>query len=69
MKKLVVAAVLVGTGAVSYMAAAQDTNEVSELPPVTVYASRIGDVKDEMPAMVHVFTAEDIESSGVRDLP
>ena len=48
---------------------AQNTNEVAELPPVTVYASRIDDAKEAMPEAVSVFTATDIESSGARDLP
>ena len=47
----------------------QSTNEVATLPTVTVYASRIGDTKDSMPASISVFTAADIEASGARDLP
>ncbi|MBE6382178.1 MAG: TonB-dependent receptor [Lentisphaerae bacterium] len=48
---------------------ASSTNEVATLEPITVYASRIDDEKDAMPASVAVFTAEDIEASGARDLP
>ena len=47
----------------------QSTNEVATLPTVTVYASRIGDTKDSMPASIAVFTAADIEASGAHDLP
>ena len=47
----------------------QGTNEVATLPTVTVYASRIGDTKDSMPASIAVFTAADIEASGAHDLP
>ncbi len=46
-----------------------DTNEVETLPSVTVYASRIDDTKDAIPAAVSVFAAADIEASGARDLP
>ena len=48
---------------------AQSTNEVEDLPPVTIYASRIDDTKDAMPAAIVVFTAAEIEASGARDLP
>ena len=68
MKKLV-AAVVAGTGLVVCTGQAQSTNEVAELPSVTVYASRIDDAKESIPAAISVFTAEDIEASGVRDLP
>ena len=68
MKELV-AAIVAGTGLAVCAGQAQSTNEVAELPPVTVYASRIDDTKESMPAAVSVFTAEDIEASGVRDLP
>ena len=46
-----------------------ETNEVATLPPVTVYASRMDDTKDSIPASVSVFTAAEIEASGARDLP
>ena len=69
MKKLLVAAVLAGTCRGACAAPANETNEVAELPPVTVYASRIDDTKEAMPASVAVFTADDIAASGARDLP
>lgn len=68
MKKML-AAVLAGTGAVACAEPPQSTNEVVELPPVTVYASRTGDAKDAIPASVSLFTAEDVENSGALDLP
>ena len=68
MKKLLIAAAVavVGRGAVAQSA---ETNEVADLPPVTVYASRIDSAKDAMPAKVEVFDAEAIAASGARDLP
>ena len=69
MKKLQIAAMLAGTCWVSCAEPANGTNEVAELPPVTIYASRIDGTKESIPASVAVFTAEDIESSGARDLP
>lgn len=45
------------------------TNNIAELPHVTVYASRIEDAKDDIPALVQVFGAEQIAASGARDLP
>ena len=69
MKKLLIAAALAGMGGVAHADPAQSTNEVAELPPVTVYASRIDDTKDSIPGAVSVFSANDIESSGARDLP
>jgi len=50
-------------------AATVATNAVAELAPVTVYASRIGDTEDDIPAMVQVFDAGEIAGSGARDLP
>ena len=69
MKRLIIAAALAEMGQVAYAAPALSTNEVVELPPVTVYASRIDDTKETMPSAVTVFTADDIEASGARDLP
>ena len=69
MKKIMVAAVVAGTGVAAFAGPPQSTNEVTDIPPVTVYASRTGDTKDEMPSMVQVFTADEIASSGARDLP
>ena len=68
MKKLLTAFVA-GTGLAACAGEAQSTNEVEDLPPVTIYASRIDDTKDSIPAPVAVFTAAEIEASGVRDLP
>ena len=68
MKKLV-AVLGAGTGLLACAGQAQTTNEVAALPTVTVYASRIDDTKDSIPAAVAVFTAADIEASGARDLP
>ena len=69
MKNETIAAAVAGICATLCAGNTQETNEVAELPPVTVYASRIGDTKDAMPAPVLVFTADDIEASGARDLP
>ena len=68
MKKLLTALVA-GTGLAACAGEAQSTNEVEDLPPVTIYASRIDDTKDSIPAPVAVFTAAEIEASGARDLP
>ena len=68
MKKLLTALVA-GTGLAACAGEAQNTNEVEDLPPVTIYASRIDDTKDSIPASVAVFTAAEIEASGARDLP
>ena len=71
MKKKIVSAVMAGmVGSLCAEPAVNtDTNEVATLPPVTVYASRIDDTKDAIPAAVSVFAAADIEASGARDLP
>ena len=68
MKKLLIAVAVaaVGRGAVAQSA---ETNEVADLPPITVYASRIDSAKDAIPAKVEVFDAEAIAASGARDLP
>ena len=68
MKKLLTAFVA-GTGLAACAGETQNTNEVEDLPPVTIYASRIDDTKDSIPAPVAVFTAAEIEASGARDLP
>ena len=68
MKKLLTALVA-GTGLAACAGETQNTNEVEDLPPVTIYASRIDDTKDAMPAAIAVFTAAEIEASGARDLP
>ena len=67
----VAVALAAGAGLAAFAAETQgtETNEVTELPSVTVYASRIGDTKDEMPAQVQVFDAAAIAASGARDLP
>ena len=44
------------------------TNECARLPTIIVYASRIDDARDSMPASVAVFDADEIQSSGARDL-
>ena len=68
MKKLLTVLVA-GTGLAACAGEAQSTNEVEDLPPVTIYASRIDDTKDALPAAIAVFTAAEIEASGARDLP
>lgn len=50
-------------------AAVAAVDAVGEMPAVTVYASRIEDRKDDMPAMVHVMDASQVSGSGARDLP
>ena len=69
MKTMMVAAVVAGVGASLCAEPGENTNEVATLAPVTVYASRIDDAKDSMPASVDVFTAQEIAASGARDLP
>ena len=68
MKKLLIAAAVAAVGRGAFAQSAE-TNEVADLPPVTVYASRIDSAKDAMPAKVEVFDAEAIAASGARDLP
>ena len=55
MKKLV-AALVAGTGLAACAGETQNTNEVEDLPPVTIYASRIDDTKDALPAAIAVST-------------
>ena len=50
-------------------AAIAATNAVAAQPSVTVYATRIDDARDAIPASVSIIGAADIESSGARDLP
>ena len=69
MKTGLIAAAAAGMGCALCAGPIGETNEVETLPPVTVYASRIEDAKDEMPASVSVFTAGEIAASGARDLP
>ena len=45
------------------------TNNIAQLPSITVYASRIEDAKEDIPSSVQVFDAEQIAASGARDLP
>lgn len=69
MKRTMAAASLAATCWMAYAGQEAMANEVSELQPVTVYASRIEAAKEDLPASVSVFTAEEIASSGARDLP
>ena len=62
MKKLLIAAAVAAVGRGAFAQSAE-TNEVADLPPVTVYASRIDSAKDAMPAKVEVFDAEAIAAS------
>ena len=55
--------------ALIFAAIVASTNNIAALPTVTVYASRIEDTKDDIPASVQVFGAEQIAASGARDLP
>ena len=52
-----------------FAAMVASTNNIAALPTVTVYASRIEDAKDDIPASVQVFGLEQIAASGARDLP
>ena len=45
------------------------TNNLAQVPTVTVYASRIESSSADIPASVQVFGAEQIAASGARDLP
>lgn len=69
MDKRMMAAIGAGMCIVACAADTPEATGAAVLPPVTVYASRIDDAKDAMPASVAVFTAADIEASGARDLP
>jgi len=60
---------MAGIGAALCAEPPQSTNEVADVPPIVVYASRIDDAKDQMPASVAVFEADEIAASGARDLP
>ena len=68
MRKTALAAVLAGTGLAACAEAVPGTNEVTVLPPVVVYASRVESTAESMPAAVQVFGADDIAASGARDL-
>ena len=52
-----------------FAAAALAAGGLAEPQTVTVYASRIGDAKADIPATVQVFDSAQIAGSGVRDLP
>ena len=69
MKKANIVAAIAAACGTAGAAPASATNEVAELPPVAVYASRVGDTAAEMDSSVAVFTAADIEASGAKDLP
>ena len=69
MKKLLTVAALASTRWLSYAAETQNTNAVAETASVTVYASRIDDSREAIPAAVSVFTADDIAASGAQSLP
>ena len=67
-KPILAAAAAAAFGACAAQDGAQPA-AAAELPAVTVYATRTEDSKDAVPAAVAVLTAEDIASSGARDLP
>ncbi len=69
MNTLLFAAVAAATNVAAAEVQPAKTNDVAELSPVTVYASRIDSVKDLMPAQVDVYDASAISASGARDLP
>ena len=69
MKKTKIAAAIAAACGAAAAAHAGATNEVAELPSVTVYASRIESTAGEMPGAVGVYDAEAIGRSGARDLP
>ena len=69
MEKETVAAAMAAVCSVLCAEPAQTTNEVALLPTVTVYASRIDDARDAIPASVEVFGSGEISASGARDLP
>ena len=68
MNILMVAAVAAAAGSAAEPTQTEATNKVVEIPPVTVYASRIDDVKENMASHVQVFDAKAIAASGARDL-
>ena len=69
MMKLLTVAALASTRWLSYAAETQNTNAVVETASVTVYASRIDDNREAIPAAVSVYTADDIAASGAQSLP
>ena len=69
MKKTKIAAAIAAVCGAASVVQAGATNEVAELAPVTVYASRIESSADEMPSAIGVYDAETIVRSGARDLP
>ena len=66
---MIAAAIAAASAAAQAANETAETNAVEEIPSVTVYASRIDDTRDVMPAGVQVFDAKAIAASGARDLP
>lgn len=64
MRMQMAAAFCAAAGAVACNARAVATNEVAELTPVVVVATRLDQTKQEVPSHVDVMTKADIESSG-----
>ena len=69
MKRLVIAAMAAGTGCALSAQQQAGTNEVSELPPVTIEASRLDRTTAEIPGSVQTISRAEIALSGARDLP
>ena len=63
MNILMVAAVAAATNGAAQGAQAESTNEVAQLAPVVVEASRLGQTKEEVPSHVDILTRADIDSS------
>jgi len=64
-----IAAMAAGTGCALSAQQQAGTNEVSELPPVTVEASRLDRTPAEIPGSVQTISRDEIAQSGARDLP
>ena len=63
MNILAVAAAVAATNAPAQSAQAEVTNNVAQLAPIVVEASRLGQTKEEMPSHVDVLTRADVDSS------
>ena len=62
--KYLISTTLLGLSLLPLNAESVSTNETTQLKSVVVYASRIDEVKDSIPAAVDIFSIDDIENSG-----
>ena len=64
MNTLMFAAAAAAASAASQPAPAAESNEVAQLAPIIVEATRLGQTKEETPSHVDLMTRSDVESSG-----